>query len=684
MASENSGSIVLRPKARLFAVIGRELIRDESVALSELVKNSYDADATFFRVSLKDVSKPDIAWLEIRDDGHGMSRETVLKAWVEPATSFKRERGTLSPKGRILLGEKGVGRFAVDKLGSKCELITRREGEENETVLYLDSQAYDKDVYLDEVKNHWQVRPPTEIMNPAHGTIIRISKLRTNYSRESAENLHKALSRLVSPVVSTELPFDIQFRSPDYPELEGKIHIPLPLERAPYTMKGSVDKNGEFTYVIKNEPLHEIDLTRLDKETKKWFHGRTLDCGPFKMYVYAWEKSAAELKRAGVDEFGNQYLKENFGVKIYRDGFRVLPYGDVDDDWLDLEARRVQNPTLRLGRNRVFGWIEISRKQNPKLVDKTNREGLIQEGKAYEDLRRLCVNALSLLENYRFSIRPSAIKHEKQSPIHLGLIELKQELKNHPAAKLLATVEKQHDEEIKSWEEQVERMADLAGIGVSVERITHEFEKTTKVAKENQEKLLKHLSDQEIDKDYCRKIIGATLEAIEVAETQLRLLSPLYFPQRGKMEDLSIEELAKQSVFMLSDSIVRCNADVKIEAGEDIRLQANRGKMLQVFLNLIDNAIYWLEVSDTKKPKILVSIGNSKRIVTVADNGPGVSPKDVQNIFQPFFSTKPKGRGLGLYICRDILGELDADIEYLDKEKLLPGANFRITFKKGG
>jgi signal transduction histidine kinase len=133
---------------------------------------------------------------------------------------------------------------------------------------------------------------------------------------------------------------------------------------------------------------------------------------------------------------------------------------------------------------------------------------------------------------------------------------------------------------------------------------------------------------------------------------------------------------------MLSDSIKRRNVEVDIRVKEDIKLRANRGKIIQALLNLVDNAIYWLDVLDTKNPKIIVLVNNNKRTVTVADNGPGVSAKDISNLFQPFFSTKPRGRGLGLYICKDILAELDADITYMEKDKLLPGANFLITFKK--
>lgn len=255
------GTVALRPRAHLLAIIGRELIKDESVAISELVKNSYDADATFVNVLLVGVSSPDSGRIDIRDDGHGMTTETVLTAWAEPATSFKRgQREGRSPRGRILLGEKGVGRFAVDKLGKKVELITRREKEDHETVLHIDSGVYDKDVYLDEVKNEWETRPPKEIVDPPQGTILRITQLRGAYSQELVENIHKALAKLISPVIKSELKFQIKFQCSDYPKLTGEIEIPLPLSRAPWSIRGSVNENGNFTYVIKEGPLQETDL----------------------------------------------------------------------------------------------------------------------------------------------------------------------------------------------------------------------------------------------------------------------------------------------------------------------------------------------------------------------------------------------------------------------------------------
>ncbi|HIK81446.1 MAG TPA: histidine kinase, partial [Planctomycetes bacterium] len=120
-----SGSISFQPRARLLKIIGEELISDEVVAIIELVKNAYDADASRVTVDFLRTDENDAA-IEIRDDGHGMNLNQLLEGWMHPAGSSKRGAGPRrTGKGRRLLGEKGVGRFAADKLGRRLEIVSR-------------------------------------------------------------------------------------------------------------------------------------------------------------------------------------------------------------------------------------------------------------------------------------------------------------------------------------------------------------------------------------------------------------------------------------------------------------------------------------------------------------------------------------------------------------------------------
>ena len=125
-ASEKStNQFVFRPRARIMRTLGQELISSETVALIELVKNAYDADATRVLIRFSGILEKGQGYIEVIDNGHGMSMDIIEKAWMEPATNSKRTRTRSEVFGRRLLGEKGVGRFAASRLASDLELITK-------------------------------------------------------------------------------------------------------------------------------------------------------------------------------------------------------------------------------------------------------------------------------------------------------------------------------------------------------------------------------------------------------------------------------------------------------------------------------------------------------------------------------------------------------------------------------
>ena len=130
--------------------------------------------------------------------------------------------------------------------------------------------------------------------------------------------------------------------------------------------------------------------------------------------------------------------------------------------------------------------------------------------------------------------------------------------------------------------------------------------------------------------------------------------------------------------------IKRLKADVSInEIRDNLTILAAEGVLLQLFINLMDNSLYWLKVSSTKNPEIKIDINSDEGYVIFADNGPGVKKGDVDYIFEPFFTRKGiQGRGLGLYIARQLTDKYEYNLYYLQKssDKILPGANFRIDF----
>src|SRR5260221_2100665 len=231
--------------------------------------------------------------------------------------------------------------------------------------------------------------------------------------------LHEGLVRLISPFASNS-DFSIELECPEFPEFDGPV-VNRWLESAPFRRKGTVDSDGN----IKIDALKPkvIDLRQLNREHFAIHAGelRPATCGPFSLNLNIWDLEPANGKQVGVSNSLRRMIKSRSGVSIYRDGFRVLPYGERDDDWLELNQRRVNNPTLRVSNNQIIGFIEITHDDNPELKDRTSREGLI-DTPAFFDLKALGLAVLCLLEAERFNQRHQvthsrALVEEKQDEL---------------------------------------------------------------------------------------------------------------------------------------------------------------------------------------------------------------------------------------------------------------------------
>lgn len=273
-----SGQSILRPRARIIKTIGEELISSDIVAVIELVKNSYDADAEIVIISIdgpiikviaeeEEDSKPkkkkkkapieiekivgNSATLTVWDDGIGMSLSTITGAWMEPATISKKVQKYSAAKNRRHTGEKGIGRFASAKIGSELEIISRIESD-NEVVAKIDwSRFGDLNQYLDQIPWDWEVREPRAFSN-GHGTQLSINKLSSDWTREKISLLRGQLQRLINPVTPV-INFLIELRLPqNFSDLAGMIEPPSTLTHPMYFLKGKFDGGvAKFEFVGK-------------------------------------------------------------------------------------------------------------------------------------------------------------------------------------------------------------------------------------------------------------------------------------------------------------------------------------------------------------------------------------------------------------------------------------------------
>jgi len=684
---DTRGVVPFRARARLIRLLGEELISNEAMAVTELVKNAYDADARTVTIRVREMPRPQDTIIEVIDDGDGMSLDTVLHAWMEPAGSQKR--GTAGKRrtalGRLPLGGKGVGRFACDKLGGELELITRARAGGEEVVLTVTWHAFESDAYLDDVQTDWQVRAPQDFVGEHHGTILRMRRTRAVWDETLLTRVRNGLARLVSPHADRG-DFTVVLDCPDLPALHGPVTNAL-LVGAPHHMNGEVDRDGVLRARWSDGTSQDVDLRLLFPD--HFMSGGTLRtpvCGPLSLSLHVWDLDAGGRRVPTTDRATRAALRSSSGVSIYRDGFRVLPYGEQGDDWMELNQRRVNNPTMRVSNNQIVGVVEITQGNNPDLRDRTSREGLV-ETPAFFDMRMLVLAALSLLEERRFALRrasqPVVAPTRERDAILQWVDRARAQAKDASSVRqALQEMEHVYQQHMQEQETRYAHVVRLAGIGLAAERMTEEFARTLDAATITLRTALNEANTLDTASplvDHLRTL----QDHYELLGEQLSLMAPLYHPSSREMEDLDVRGAVHDVALVLAGRLREAGVRLRITQDRPLVSRINRGHLMQVLMILIDNALDALRpmgAGHQAQVHVHVMTGKGGPALIVADNGPGVRAEVRELIFAPLYASRASGRGLGLHVARDILSGYNATIDLLEQPLLLPGANIVIRF----
>jgi signal transduction histidine kinase len=718
------GEATLRPRARIMRTLGDELISSEMVAVIELVKNAYDADASRVLIRLREPMEKDEGGIDVIDDGHGMTIDTVLGAYLEPATSYRRDHDRRSEElGRAVTGEKGIGRFAVSRLANELELVSRRPGEPTEARVLFDWRRFDDpEAYLDEVDLAWEVEEardiapgglvealwsgdvePPSIARLERGTALQMRGLRAHWGRPELEALRTGLARLVSPYLYAEQidradRFAILLEAPEaFPDLSGPVEPPESLQSPHYELKGRVAGDGSYDLTITlpgREPVRH--------RAKARFEDRDPQSGPFEVELRVWDRDASAMNQLG-ERVGRSVsdvrhdLDRAAGVSVYRDGFRVLPYGEPGNDWLKLDARRVQNPTLRLSNNQIVGYVLTSQAENPNLRDQTNREGLIHN-QAYEDLIVELRTIITELEDLRYEARP---RRDKTRGSARGMLFAGLDLapvrdyvaENYPQDRRLASLvgetQEAIEKDVERAQEIIVRYRRLATLGQLIDKVLHDGR--APLAKIGNQATLGLRAISRQGQEDCEKLVGRIGESLstiqdqhDVLATVFRRIEPFGGRRRGRPAEVTVEEVLADSFGVLESDVRRTGTVVALPQTET-KVTVDRAELQEVIVNLIDNSLYWLQdvPKDDRKIEVIVERDGSGAVqITFSDSGPGVPDDAQEHIFDPYYTRKPDGVGLGLSIAGEIVDEYyGGDLELLAKGPL-PGASFRITLRR--
>ncbi|HPS20407.1 MAG TPA: ATP-binding protein [Candidatus Omnitrophota bacterium] len=694
----NKGFEILRPRARIIRTLGDELISSETVAIIELVKNSYDALAKEATVRFIGPLEKGKGRIEVIDNGNGMSFETIKTAWMEPATVFKAGKKRITGKKRRILGEKGVGRFAASKLSEKLIMITRPRGSDDEFVVTFNWGDFKHDLYLDQVKCSWERRKAQAIKQ--HGTTLVMEGLNTdwvtkkNKKGKDAEDIDKllqlrsALSRLISPFKSDK-GFSIFLDLPaEYKTLSGKVEAPPSLSHPHYSIKGQIQEDGSYSLVYESAEKNKENI----KDKFILSGDRQPSCGPFQIELRVWDRESERLEQLAsklkhsLKDVRND-LNAAAGISIYRDDFRVMPYGQRDNDWLRLDFRRVQNPTMRLSNNQIVGYVLISLNDNPELKDQSNREGII-ESAALNDLKELIRETITHLEIRRYKERPR--KEEKDE--HGGLLEINTEQikkfveERYPNDTELLKLTRQTTEEVSrkvtKVREVLARYRRLATLGQLVDVILHDGHAALNKIDSEILLLERELNSEDIIKSRVNRNLGFIKGQAKVLSGVFNRIMPLSGRKRGEPRRFKLDDVIKNVFDILESELKKYKINVKLPQS-DVFLTMDESEFHQIMINLLTNSIYWLSKEPESKRQIVLEIEEDSNYINIifSDSGPGVTPGNEKHIFEPYFTTKPEGVGLGLTIAGEIAEENKGTLELL-KEGELKGACFRISFLK--
>lgn len=679
-----------QPRARLLLQLGDKLIKNENIALLELIKNSYDADSRKVIVKLEKVTDKKLGRIVIIDDGEGMDMNIIENVWLEPGSDYKAElfakKIRTKKYKRLPIGEKGIGRFGAHKLGNKIELISKQE-DKNEVVVRIDWNQFSQNKYLKDAKFEVIERTPEYFLSKRKGTKIIITDLRTDWDRRMVRDLYKSVFTLNSPFqkrgnFNVEIEIDNPQLVEDLPKFESIKQFALWY----FKCKILGDRIIEFKYVFTPwENLIEVEgrtitqddpviadndlLTRKNKEKPKEEEiinlsknysdqdGKIETIGEisFEGYIFDRERTTLELSNLQSISQLKSYLDEQGGIRVYRDQIRINEYGEKGNDFLGLNMRRVNTPALRVSNNIILGVIDLKAEDSKALVEKTNREGFV-ENEAYYDFKDAIICTIKKIENLRYQdkelIRAKYNPTEKEEPVLHRLNVLKQLIEKRIQDEPLR---KEITKHLIKIEEDYNYINDVlltsAGAGLTLSFGVHEVQKVISE--------LNAVIEKEAIPDKITNLIKHLDKLIENYSDLLR---------QSDSKEENIIDLLKGAIF---------NIEYRLEAHQiellqeylkykgDKKIRCSRRLLLSSVINIVDNSIYWLEkrkkqsaeTKDIFSKKIFINIFKEKSdfvSVLIADNGFGFNLPTNQ-IIKPFITSKQDGMGLGLHLVSEIM-----------------------------
>lgn len=746
--------------ARAMLTWGRESIKDHTTAVLELVKNSYDAGATIVEVQIWTGLFADGGrHVRIADDGIGMSSDDVENYWLRLGYSAKRE-DKFTPRGRRRTGEKGIGRISADRLGAVLELRSQAESQApvglrvdwNEFELPgrdlegIDVQELEHIDFLVPFPSLWD--PRSEIFGPAPdgipnstsrpGTELLIRELRQDWDAQDIQELRRLLSLLTSPIEGVK-DFQVRIDNDVDPACNGVVPSPLLASaaiEADFSLASGGRVTGTITYRAQQSrrrtkstvsvPFDQLvhPKPRLGTQTSPAELVKRL--GPVSVRLLFYPQRAETVRGLDLDLSDlREFLRSNAGVRVYRDGIRVPPYGDQgrpEGDWLALGDRKARNPAgparpdFRVSPYQLVGAVFIGRDSNPELVDTSGREGLVA-GEALGLLKSFLIGCLTRLEAQYHELFVSGIKaSDERAPsprdtvdeLRVQLSDLASTIKNAEGTlpQLVTDQSKDVIEQLASATEKLKR-ADkafeelssqaavsrtLATIGIAAATFGHETQRGLDSMRATLEAASLLLRNGDNPDDVLSELEKAINESEKVSAWGAFALGRVRRDRRvRRITDIAtlVNEVLDEIVPAMEASSITLSRDL-----ETVRAKVFAMDIECVTINLLTNAYYFSKQSSRERCVVVTlrprkSQGRRGFDLVVADSGPGVAKAIRERIWDPLFTTKTDdsgkeiGTGLGLALVNAVVQDMEGS-RNIDVDPKLKGARFSVWFPDAG
>jgi anti-sigma regulatory factor (Ser/Thr protein kinase) len=724
---------------QLLSELGERLISKPHIALAELVKNCYDADATKVNIWIDNTEGE--RKLILKDNGNGMSKDQFLSEWMKIGTRSKMKSTDSNMYSRKITGSKGIGRFATRFLGGKLKLETVALAEHEREYRKITAEfpwVDAKEGNLSSFKIHYKIIGKQK--EEDKGTALIISDLRYKWSENELKEIVKYLAEIVSPPLPKAIRkrlrgerdpgLTLLFGPPERGENVSQAMDEL-FER--FLARMDIYVNGdrvEYTCRYKGKK----ELTRL---SHKLHEGNMLGVVFAQIRYYPRRKDAFANMETIDGRKASKYLTEYGGVRVFDRGIRVLPYGEINDDWLgiskdkarnsrkwgsditesffpenSLQKAEALNPVLNTPANhQLLGAVYVESVRQNEIKENTDQEILLlpamdREGfldnQAFKQLVSIIragvdiigkIDKEEALQEKKEKSRKETIEAVSKINEAIDFVSSRGDIKEETKDKIINSYEQIKEATktaIKTQKEIVESMEYVSLLGVLGGFMTHE---TYNVRKSLDEAIiaLERIPKQNLGFDFSKTISEITKAKGQI-ENQIEYITLFLHSARDKrVEPFNVKAQTERTIEVLKEYMDDRRIEVDVQIPNDLKSPAVSVVVFTgVLMNLLTNSIKALLPSNLENKKVRIGAVNDEKYLKllVMDNGIGIPPSAIDFIFEPFFTTTSElegpfgvGMGLGLYIVKRALESSKGKIRVTKAD---PGFNtcFEVLYEK--